>query len=295
VVETPLRLARTREELAEALGSLRAEGRALALVPTMGSLHSGHLSLVELAGGLADRVAVSVFVNPLQFGPGEDLSRYPRSLEADVERARDRGAWLVFAPPEEEMYPGGPPVVRVVPGALGERLCGARRPGHFQGVLTVVARLFGLFRPEVAVFGRKDFQQAVLVRRMVRDLEMGVRIAVGPLVREADGLAMSSRNAYLNPEERRMAPDLFRALQAADEAFRGGERRGAALAAIVRERVEGHPIFRLQYAEAVDPDTLDPVGEAKVGDVLAVAAFVGGTRLIDNVVLGSAQADPTGP
>ncbi len=274
-------VARTREALREALGG---DGR-LALVPTMGFLHEGHLSLVDRAREVGDRVAVSIFVNPLQFGPGEDLDAYPRDEARDLALLEGRGCDLAFLPSVEVMYPEGPPVVTVDPGPLAERLCGAFRPGHFRGVLTVVARLFGLFRPDLAVFGRKDFQQVVLVRRMARDLELGVEIVEGPLVREADGLALSSRNTYLSEEERRQAPALSRALFEARERFRAGERSAGALLAGVRDRVAAEPLLELQYAEAVEPDGLTPVDPVPEGAVLALAAFCGRTRLIDNVSL----------
>jgi len=294
-----LRVAQTRDELAAELARLRSGGATVAFVPTMGFLHQGHLALLDRAKELADRVVLSIFVNPLQFGPGEDLDRYPRSLGRDLELASARGAVLAFAPSVQEMYPGGPPRVRVHPGPGGDLLCGAFRPGHFEGVLTAVARLFGLVRPEVAVFGRKDAQQVALVRQMVRDLELGVEIATAPLVREIDGLAMSSRNAYLTPAERAAAPALFQALSAADEAFRGGERRGTELEAMVRRRLEsappegsGAPAFRLEYVQAVDAETLAPVEGADPGHLLAAAGWLGGTRLIDNVVLGADSSDP---
>ncbi|TVP47240.1 MAG: pantoate--beta-alanine ligase [Gemmatimonadales bacterium] len=294
-----LRVARTRVELERELAQLRSGGATVAFVPTMGFLHPGHLALLDRARELADRVVLSVFVNPLQFGPEEDLDRYPRSLGRDLELASARGAVLAFAPSVEEMYPGGPPRVRVHPGPGGELLCGAFRPGHFEGVLTAVARLFGLVRPDVAVFGRKDAQQVALVRQMVRDLELRVEIAVAPLVREMDGLAMSSRNAYLTPAERGSAPALFQALSAADMAFRGGEHRGAELEALVRRRLEASPEegpdaprLRLDYVQAVDSGTLDPVQAARPGHLLAAAGWIGETRLIDNVVLGADAPDP---
>lgn len=279
-------VARTRAELAEALAQLHPSGGGtLALVPTMGFLHEGHLSLVDLAAETGDRVAVSIFVNPLQFGPAEDLSSYPRDEAHDLELLEARGADLVFAPSTEEMYPDGDPRITVSPGALGSRLCGAFRPGHFRGVLTVVARLFGLFRPEVAVFGQKDFQQAVLIRRMVRDLELGVRVEIGPIVRERDGLAMSSRNTYLNDEERRDARGLHDALFAARRLHDGGEERADILLAEARKVIAEHRLLALQYAELVDPDTLDPLMLARDGTVIALAAFCGTTRLIDNMEL----------
>ncbi len=276
---------RTRAALTEELERLRPLGETLALVPTMGFLHEGHLSLVDLAGEMGGRVAVSIFVNPLQFGPAEDLSSYPRDEERDLGLLEARGAELVFAPSTEEMYPDGEPRITVSPGALGNRLCGAFRPGHFRGVLTVVARLFGLFRPEVAVFGRKDFQQAVLIRRMVRDLELRVRVETGPIVRERDGLAMSSRNTYLNDDERRDARGLHGALYAARRLYDGGERRADVLLQEVFKVVAEHRQLELQYAELVAPDTLAPLESAQDGSVLALAAFCGTTRLIDNMEL----------
>jgi pantoate--beta-alanine ligase len=273
---------RTKAEVRRAVAAMRPQ--RIALVPTMGYLHEGHLSLVDRARELADRVVLSIFVNPLQFGPQEDLDRYPRDLERDVELATGRGVDLIFAPDVREMYPGGEPIVRVVPGRLAETLCGAYRPGHFEGVLTVVAKLFGIVRPDVAVFGQKDFQQAVLIRRMVADLDLGIEIDVAPIVREPDGLAMSSRNVYLSPEERESALGLYRGLTRAAEAFAAGERDVERLRRLVHEEL-ARPGVRVQYVEVVDPETLQPTQPASPGNVLAVAAFVGQTRLIDNVIL----------
>ncbi len=281
-----MKVAGTRGALADSLRALRDTGARVGLVPTMGYLHEGHLSLVDRAREAADVVAVSIFVNPLQFGPGEDLESYPRDREGDLALLRERGVDLVFAPSVEEMYPDGEPRVTVSPGDMARRLCGAHRPGHFRGVLTVVARLFGLVRPDVGVFGRKDFQQGVLIRRMARDLEMGVDVVLGPVVREEDGLAMSSRNTYLSPEERAAAPTLFQALSEARAAFAAGERDPQTLRSAVRGRIEARPLLELQYVEAVDPDTLDPVRRLEADTVLALAAFCGTTRLIDNVELG---------
>jgi pantoate--beta-alanine ligase len=281
---TELIVVRTRESLAGAMGTLRASG-STALVPTMGFLHEGHLSLVDRAQELADQVVVSIFVNPLQFGPAEDLATYPRDEARDLSLLEARGADVVFVPPVDEMYPSGEPAVSVSPGSLEDRLCGRYRPGHFRGVLTVVAKLFGLVRPEVAVFGRKDFQQAVLIRRMAEDLDLGVRVETGPIVREPDGLAMSSRNAYLNEEERTQAVGLFRALSHALDRFRGGESSAPSLLEAIRDELGRFPLLRLQYAELVDPRGLDPVDPAEPGSVLALAAFCGTTRLIDNVEL----------
>ncbi len=251
----------------------------------MGYLHEGHLSLVDRAGTLADHVVASIFVNPLQFSPSEDLSAYPRDEARDLERLEARGTEVVFAPSVDEMYPDGDPVVTVSAGAMGRRLCGAFRPGHFNGILTVVARLFGLVRPEVAVFGRKDLQQAVLVGHMVRDLELGVRVEIVPTVRETDGVAMSSRNAYLSADERGQAPGLRESLLAARQLVVRGERRSRMLLDEVRRRLGGFPLVELQYVEAVDPDTLESRDEAVPGTVVALAAFCGTTRLIDNLEL----------
>jgi pantoate--beta-alanine ligase len=251
----------------------------------MGSLHEGHLSLVDAARARADAVAASVFVNPLQFGPGEDLASYPRDPERDVRMLGARGVDLAFLPTVEDVYPAGEPRVTVDPGPDAGRLCGAFRPGHFRGVLTVVAKLFGLFRPDVAAFGRKDFQQLVLVQRMATDLELGVEVIGAPIVREPDGLAMSSRNRYLGAEERRAAPALQRGLERARARFRSGERSAAALLDEVRAELAGSPLLRLQYVEVVDPSSLAPVDPVGKGAVVALAAFAGATRLIDNVTL----------
>ena len=251
----------------------------------MGHLHEGHLALVDRARELADRVVVSVFVNPLQFGPEEDLERYPRDLDRDRGLLTHRGADLCFAPSVGEMYPDGEPRVAVDPGPMARSLCGRHRPGHFRGVLTVVARLFGLVRPQVAVFGRKDFQQAVLIRTMARDLEMGVQVETAPVVREADGLALSSRNILLGEDERKEAPALYAGLEEALRAFQGGERDGSVLLSRIRSSLEGKSCIRVQYAELVDPETLEPLSSAVPGAVLALAAFVGETRLIDNLEL----------
>jgi len=281
-----MKLARTRDELAGALGELRHSGGDLALVPTMGYLHEGHLSLVDLARERAEATVLSIFVNPTQFGPDEDFATYPRDLERDVEKARERGVDLVFAPREAAViYPDGEPRITVDPGSMAQRLCGAHRPGHFRGVLTVVAKLLGLTRPDVAVFGRKDFQQAVLIRRMVTDLELGTEIALGPVVREEDGLAMSSRNVHLSPEERAQATGLHAGLEAAREAYGRGERDAAALLEALRDEVAARPLLSLQYAEIVDPGSLAPVDPVPEGSVAAVAAHCGEVRLIDNAVL----------
>ncbi len=267
-------LVRTRAELAAARAGVAG---SLALVPTMGALHDGHAELIRLAGTLADVVAVSIFVNPLQFGPAEDLDRYPRTPERDLELLDRLGVGPVFAPGVAEMYPDGRPAVTVDPGPLGALLEGASRPGHFAGVLTVVTKLLGLVRPDVAVFGEKDYQQLVLIRRTVADLELGVRIVGGPTVRDRDGLALSSRNRYLSAEQRQQALALPRALRAgADEGPNGA---GAVLKAAT-EALRGVDVDYLAL-RGVDLGPAPAAGPAR----LLVAARIGTTRLIDNVPL----------
>ncbi len=258
----------------------------VSLVPTMGALHAGHLSLVERAKAVAPLVVMSVFVNPTQFGPGEDFDAYPRTPDADASAAEEAGVALLFTPSPDQVYPDGDTLVKVVPGELANRLCGLSRPGHFQGVLTVVAKLFGMVQPDVAVFGQKDYQQTVLVRRMVRDLDIPVAIDVAPVVREPDGLALSSRNAYLSERERERGRSLSAGLFAARSAFRDeGVTDPDRLKARVRGTMRDADV-EPEYIELVDPDTLDEVQEASAAAVLAVAARVGDTRLIDNVILG---------
>ena len=275
-------VAKTIGEVRSALFTSRQ--RRVGLVPTMGALHQGHLSLVRAARAKCDFVVVSIFVNPTQFGPQEDLSKYPRTLERDCALLEREGVELVFVPEVEEMYPAGA-VTWVTVEGLSERLCGRSRPGHFRGVTTVVAKLFHIVQPDAAFFGQKDAAQAAIIRRMVRDLAVPVEIVVCPIVREADGLALSSRNVYLTAEQRTQALGLSRALGEVEAAFRGGERDAAKLAALGRAVVAAEPGVRLDYFEIVDADDLEPVGEA-AGALVAVAAWVGTTRLIDNVVLG---------
>jgi pantoate--beta-alanine ligase len=273
----------TRDELSSALSETRGRGGRVALVPTMGALHAGHAELVATARRTAspdDAVVVSVFVNPLQFAPGEDLDRYPRTLEADLEVCAEQGADLVFTPDVEEVYPGGEPQVTVEPGPLGAELEGASRPGHFRGVLSVVAKLFGLVRPDNAVFGEKDYQQLVLVRRMADDLCMGVDVVGAATVRESNGLALSSRNAYLSESERMVAAVLPAALRAG--AIAGPQGEDAVLTA-------AHAVLASQFGVQLDylalraPD-LSPAPASGAARLL-VAARVGTTRLIDNVSL----------
>lgn len=266
-------------------GDERAAGRRIALVPTMGFLHEGHLRLVDEGRRRADRVIMSIFVNPLQFGPSEDLDRYPRDLPRDRALAEARGTDALFVPTVAVMYPPGSEI-RVVPGATANRWEGAARPGHFEGVLTVVAKLFHLVEPEVACFGRKDIQQATLVRQMVRDLDWRLEIAVVPTVREPDGLALSSRNAYLDPDDRRRAVVLSAALRAAHDAFRAGERTAAVLLGAMRQVLATEAAVKVEYVAVAEPATLASVETVDAETVVALAARVGRTRLIDNIILG---------
>ncbi|MFL5293505.1 MAG: pantoate--beta-alanine ligase [Myxococcales bacterium] len=257
----------------------------LALVPTMGFLHEGHASLIRAARNLAPTVAVTIFVNPTQFGPNEDLSRYPRDLEGDLQRCGRAGASFVFAPDSpSEMYPAGFQTY-VEPGPLAGPLCGERRPGHFRGVCTVVAKLFALSRADVALFGEKDYQQLQIIRRMAADLDIGTEVIGRPIVREADGLALSSRNAYLLPEERPRATALWRSILAVRERFRAGERDREVLEALARETLTRAGL-RVDYAELRDPNELQPVSQADPSSRLFLAAFLAKTRLIDNAALG---------
>jgi pantoate--beta-alanine ligase len=261
-----------------------AKGKRLGLVPTMGALHQGHLALVRAARTQCDSVAVSLFVNPTQFGPSEDLAKYPRQFERDSELLEKEGVAILFAPSAQEMYPKGE-VTWVIVEGLSEKLDGRSRPGHFRGVTTVVSKLFHIVEPDAAFFGQKDAAQSAVIRRMVRDLNLPVEIVTCPIVREPDGLAMSSRNAYLNPDERLRALALQRSLRRVEEEFRAGEKSADRLIAAATEIFAQEPQIRLDYFEIVDPDTLDPVEQITSNTLVAVAACVGTTRLIDNVVL----------
>jgi pantoate--beta-alanine ligase len=265
----------------------RRAGRRVGLVPTMGALHEGHLSLVRIVRERCDACVVSIFVNPLQFGPTEDLSRYPRDDDGDRAKLQAGEVDVLYMPSAEAMYSEGFQT-SVQVGRVTGGLCGKGRPGHFQGVTTVVAKLFNAVAPDVAVFGEKDYQQLVAVRRMTRDLDWGVEIVGGPIVREADGLAMSSRNAYLAPDERRAAQALSRSLDAARRACRSGQRDAVVLLDRVHAVLAEEPLLQLEYAALVDPETLDPVDRIGATALLALATRVGRTRLIDNTVLASA-------
>jgi pantoate--beta-alanine ligase len=263
----------------------KARGKRVALVPTMGYLHEGHLSLVRLARQNAGAVMVSLFINPKQFGPGEDLDRYPRDFERDRSLCEREAVTALYAPDAAHVYPPGFCTSVEVAGSLSAGLCGASRPGHFRGVATVVTKLLCTCEPDLAVFGQKDAQQAAVVRRLVRDLDLPVEILVAPIVREADGLAMSSRNVYLSPEERAQAPALKAALDEASALFARGERRAERLIEAARGRLMEAPLARIDYVELVDADKLQPVAIVDRPSLLALAVFFGATRLIDNAHL----------
>lgn len=276
----------TVEDMLAASRAARLGGLRLGLVPTMGALHEGHLSLVRAAKAQCDAVAVSIFVNPLQFGPKEDFAKYPRTMERDCELLKKEDVDFLFAPSAEEMYPEKGVTYVTVEG-LSEKLCGRSRPGHFRGVTTVVAKLFHIVEPDLAFFGQKDAAQAAIIRRMVRDLNFAVEIIVCLTVREPDGLAMSSRNAYLTPQQRKSAPVLYRALQEVQSRFSQGERNLARLIEAAKNVFTQEPGVRLDYLEIVDPDTLDALQEINRTALVAIAAHIGDTRLIDNILLSA--------
>jgi len=261
-------------------------GKTLGFVPTMGALHDGHLSLVRASQARCAVTAVSIFVNPLQFGPTEDLDRYPRPLERDTALLQELGVDLLFLPSVEEIYPTGVDTYVVI-DRLSHKLDGASRPGHFRGVATVVAKLFEIVRPDLAFFGQKDAAQVAVLRKMVRDLDMDVELIVCPIVREKDGLAMSSRNSYLTASERQQALVLYRSLMRVQMAVDQGERDPSRLIEIGRQVIAEEPAARLDYFAIVDPDTLDPVSDLSRPALVAVAAYMGTTRLIDNTLLST--------
>jgi pantoate--beta-alanine ligase len=280
-----MKIVHSGEELRALLGAHREARETIGFVPTMGALHEGHAALLRLAKSENPVTVLSVFVNPTQFGPGEDFSRYPRTLDADAEAARREGVDYLFAPSAEEIYPPGWSTFIEVEGVTAP-LCGKFRPGHFRGVATVVYRLFSLVQPGVAYFGQKDLQQCLVIQRMVKDLALPLRVEIAPTVREPDGLALSSRNRYLGAEEREQALVIFRALRAVEREFRAGNRVSAALEATARKTLETEPAFTVQYCELRSLPDLETVDRLTKGGVLAIAGFLGKTRLIDNVVLG---------
>jgi len=280
----PFEIIRDPVEMRARVEDLRRDGRRIAVVPTMGALHEGHLTLLRAARAKADIVILTIFVNPTQFGPTEDLSRYPRDEAGDIAKARTCEIDFAFCPDASVMYPVGAQTFVEV-RELQKPMCGASRPGHFAGVATIVAKLFNVTRPHAAFFGEKDYQQLAIIRRMVRDLDFGIEIVGVPIVREADGLALSSRNAYLSAEQRRSALALSQGLAAAQAAFSAGERDAGMLVAAARGPLEADPTVRIDYVELRDADELTELKTVSGRAVLALAAFVGTTRLIDNRVL----------
>jgi pantoate--beta-alanine ligase len=273
-------------EIVKTIEAMRSayHGKRLGFVPTMGALHEGHLSLVRAAKAQCDVVTASIFVNPTQFGPNEDFAKYPRSFDRDCALLEKEGVDMLFAPSVEKMYPTGA-VTYVTVEEMSGRLCGKSRPGHFRGVTTIVAKLFHAVEPDIAFFGQKDAAQVAIIRRMVRDLNFPIEIVACPIVREPDGLAMSSRNAYLNPQQRKSALVLYRLLMRVQELYRRGERNAHKLIEAGQEVFAKESLARLDYLEIVDPNTLDPVAQINSRALVAVAAFLQSTRLIDNVVL----------
>jgi pantoate--beta-alanine ligase len=279
-----MRLIREIREMQTASRAARRQGLTIGFVPTMGALHEGHISLVRRAHADVNLVVVSIFVNPLQFGPSEDFTKYPRTLEADCARLEAEGVEIVFAPSPAQMFPAGASTVVHVEG-LSEKLDGRSRPGHFRGVSTVVAKLLHVVQPDIAVFGQKDAAQVAVLRRMVRDLNMDVQLIVAPIVRETDGLALSSRNAYLTAEQRRQALVLHRALMQVEAAANSGETRAEQLRSGALSVLASEPAAKLDFFTIVDPDTLEPIDDISQGALAAVAAEFGATRLIDNLLL----------
>ena len=284
-----MKILRTVREIQDYTKAVKAEGKAIGLVPTMGALHEGHLTLMRAAKAACDIVIASVFVNPVQFGPNEDYEAYPRQFAADCEKLEAAGVDAVFHPEPEEMYPDGYCTYVTVEGDFTHKLCGAQRPGHFRDVATVVTKLINLAKADEAFFGQKDAQQVVVIRRMVRDLNLNVHINMVPIVREPDGLARSSRNAYLSAEEKTAALVLSRSLKKAETAFEQGEKNVPRLREIVRKVLETEPMAKIDYVECYSFPELKPEETIQAAALLAIAVKIGRTRLIDNVILGKAE------
>lgn len=270
--------------------NLKKKGNKIAFVPTMGALHFGHLSLIRRANQMAHNTIVSIFVNPLQFGPNEDYDRYPRDLTKDSEALKELNVNFIFAPDVNNIYIEGFST-EIINSTLGNILCGKSRPGHFKGVLTVVAKLFNITQPDFAIFGQKDYQQLVLIKRMVQDLNFPVEIISCPIVRESDGLAMSSRNVYLSPEERKAATILYKSIQKAEEKVLSGEDNLETIKKEVKKIISKEPLASIDYVEIVHPLTLETVEKLKGEAVLLLAVYIGKTRLIDNVILKEVEKD----
>jgi len=274
------------KEMQKIIDSHRSEGKRIVCVPTMGYFHKGHLSLMELAREYGEIVVTTLFVNPTQFGPNEDFERYPRNFQRDFELAQSVGIDYLFAPTIEEMYPDNF-YTKVIVGKFTDKFEGVKRPGHFDGVATVVTKLFNATKPDVAIFGQKDFQQALVIKQLVKELLFDIKIIVAPIIREADGLAMSSRNVYLSEEERKLAPRIFEALNLGIKAVQNGERRRKQINSIVLQHIRQFREFFIDYVSAVDSETLDEPEEFSPGQtvVILVAVYLGKTRLIDNVLV----------
>lgn len=281
-----MKILRTVQEIQDYTKAVKAEGKIIGLVPTMGALHEGHLALMHAARAACDTVIASVFVNPVQFGPNEDYEAYPRQFEADCEKLEAAGIDAVFHPEPKEMYPEGYTTYVTVDGELTNKLCGARRPGHFRGVATVVTKLINLAKADEAFFGQKDAQQVVVIRRMVRDLNLNVHIHMVPIVREKSGLARSSRNAYLSAEEKKAALVLSRSLRKAETAFAQGEKNVETLKELVRAALQAEPLAEIDYVACYSFPDLQPEETIHAAALLAIAVKIGRTRLIDNVILG---------
>ena len=280
-----MRVIRSIQEMYKLSESARKEGKIIGFVPTMGYLHEGHLSLIRIARKRCDLLVVSIFVNPTQFGPNEDLNSYPRDFERDSKLCEKEGVDVIFAPSAEEMYPDGYSTWVEVKGPVTEVLCGAFRPGHFRGVTTVVAKLFNIVQPHFAVFGQKDAQQLVVIKKMTRELNFPVEIVAAPTVREKDGLAMSSRNEYLNEDERKVAPKIYQSLILAKNMLLSGERDTEKIKNEMRKFLESAKLIKIQYIDIVDADTLKPLKNAQGRVMVALAAFLGRARLIDNIIV----------
>lgn len=279
-----IRLLRTPDQVRRFAKSSKAGGRSLGLVPTMGYLHEGHLSLIRRAKRENNTVVVSIFVNPAQFGPKEDFKKYPRNLKRDKRLAKEAGADAIFYPSAKKMYPAGYSTYVDLTG-ITDKLCGRSRPGHFKGVATVVTKLFNAASPDIAYFGQKDAQQAIVVKRMARDLDMGLKIRVMPIVREADGLAMSSRNKYLSKDQRCDAAVLYESLMLAKKLIKSGERNADKIRSIIKKRIRSKGFARIDYISIVNTEDLKDVKKIKKGTMIALAVRIGRTRLIDNIII----------
>lgn len=279
-----MKIVTSKNEVRQQVREWRRQGLSVGLVPTMGFLHEGHQSLIERAAAENDRVVVSDFVNPTQFGAGEDLASYPRDIERDARLAQQAGAQLIFHPPAEEMYVPGASTFVDMQGDITAELCGRTRPTHFRGVCTIVAKLFNIVAPDRAYFGQKDAQQLAVIRKMVRELDFDLEIVACPIVREADGLAKSSRNTYLNAAERKAALVLSRAVELGSRLAAGGERDADKITAAMRALIEEEPLARIDYVKAVDADTIRPLSRLQGRSLVALAVYIGSTRLIDNFI-----------